>query len=352
MVRTTPAAPIATSVTNELLEFLDAERSELEAEAGPLIDELETIVRAGGKRVRPRFCYWGHIAAGGETSAEIFRVGAALELLHTFAVIHDDVMDQAPLRRRRLSTFRALAELAAALPHRGDPARFGTSAALLTGLLGFVLADRLFLTSGFPSDVMARAANRYDRMRTRTIAGQYLDLLAAHRGDADVDVTLRIAELKSAGYTVTDPLVMGALCASGDAEVVAILEAYGTPLGQAFQLRDDVLGLFGDPAETGKDRDGDVREGKQTFLVAKARELATAEERAFLDGAMGDRDLSPADADRVRDVVASCGALDATERLIDELSARARSAVESDVVGAEATEALLGLVDEVATRTR
>lgn len=351
METTTRAAPtLPTRITDELLAFIEDERPQLEREALPLLDELESLVRAGGKRVRPRFCYWGYVAAGGSDERAILRVGASLELLHTFAIIHDDVMDDSPLRRSRITTFRALAELSADTPHRGDPRRFGTSAAILTGLLGFVLADRLFLTSGFGPDAIARAAERFDRMRTRAIAGQYLDLLAAHRGEADESTARRIGELKTAGYTVCDPLAIGALCASDDQLVIGMLTAFGAPLGEAFQIRDDVLGALGDPAETGKDRDGDLREGKQTVLIAKTRQKANAPQRRFLDRALGDRDLSPDDAEHVRDVIVSTGALDETNALIDELTARACSAIDAAVVGDGAATALLVLADEVTQR--
>ena len=350
MAKTRQSATLSNRVSDELMAFIETERRDLEHEALPLLDELEALVLAGGKRIRPRFCYWGFVAAGGTDGRAILRIGAALELLHTFALIHDDVMDHAPLRRNRLTTFRALAELSAGVPHQGDPQRFGTSAAILTGLLGFVLADRLFTTSGFQPEVVARASERYDRMRTRAIAGQYLDLLAAHRGESDEATARRIGLLKSAGYTVADPLVIGALCASGDDRAISILEGYGAPLGEAFQLRDDVLGVFGDPSETGKDRDGDLREGKQTVLLAKARELADARQRSFLDATIGDRQLSAEEAQRVRDVIASTGALEATNALIDELVATAKSRIKPDVVGREAAEELTALADEVTQR--
>lgn len=350
MVKTRSSASIASRVSDELIAFIQTERRELEREALPLLDELEALVQAGGKRIRPRFCYWGFIAAGGSDGRGILRVGAALELLHTFALIHDDVMDHAPLRRNRLTTFRALAELSAGVPHQGDPQRFGTSAAILTGLLGFVLADRLFTTSGFPPDVVARASERYDRMRTRAIAGQYLDLLSAHRGESDEATARRIGTLKSAGYTVVDPLVIGALCATGDGRTIDMLEAFGAPLGEAFQLRDDILGVFGDPSETGKDRDGDLREGKQTVLLAKARALADPGQLSFLDATIGDRQLPAEEAQQVREVIASTGALDATNDLIDELAATAKKLIDPEVVGQEAADALRELADEVTQR--
>ncbi|HYZ93522.1 MAG TPA: polyprenyl synthetase family protein [Actinomycetota bacterium] len=350
MVKTRREASISRLVTDELLAFISAEREGLEREALPLLDELEALVEAGGKRLRPRFCYWGFVAGGGEPGAEIIRVGASLELLHTFAVIHDDVMDRSPLRRNRTSTFRALADLSAGVPHSGDPERFGMSAAILTGLLGFVLADRLFLTSGFPADVVLRAAERFDTMRTRAIAGQYLDLLSAHRGEADEATARRIGTLKSAGYSVVDPLVIGALCAGTEPRVVQALESYGGPIGEAFQLRDDVLGVFGDPSVTGKDRDGDIREGKQTVLLAKAKTMAGAAELSFLDAAVGDRHLPAEDADRVRGIIESTGALRATNELVAALVTEAKSHLDPNLIGTEASEALNELADAVAQR--
>jgi len=350
MVKAPPSADLARRFTDELLAYIESERASLESEAQPLLDELEAVISAGGKRLRPSFCYWGHLAAGGRDGPEILRVGAALELLHTFAMIHDDVMDSSPLRRSRATTFRALTDLSAGVPHRGDPKRFGVSAAILAGLLGFVLADRLFHSADFDAPALQRAAERYDRMRTGAIAGQYLDLLAAYRGEADEATARRIGVLKSGGYSVADPLAIGALLATDDAEIVDALESYGRPLGEAFQIRDDVLGVFGDPAITGKDRDGDLREGKQTVLLAKARERARPHERRLLDQVVGDSDLSSEDAERVRTIMTTSGALDATDALIDELAEHAHEALQFDGLEASARTALAELADAATVR--
>lgn len=350
MPKAPPKSDLARRVTDELLAYIDDERAALDAEAQPLLDELEVLVSAGGKRLRPRFCYWGHRAAGGYDSHEIVRVGAALELLHTMALIHDDVMDRSSVRRNRASTFRALAELSAGVEHRGDPHRFGASAAILTGLLGFVLADRLFHAVDFALDRKRAASERYDRMRGRAIAGQYLDLLAAHRGVADEDTARRIASLKSGSYSVADPLAIGALFATDDDEIVASLDAYGVPIGEAFQIRDDILGMFGDPELTGKDRDGDVREGKQTLLLARARAAATDAQRIVLDAVVGNAAATVEDVDLVRDVVVVTGALEGAERLVDELTAEATQAIENAPLDADAIKALVGLAQDATIR--
>lgn len=349
-----PKAPlevdVARRVTDALLAYIEGERTVLDPEAQPLLDELEALVSSGGKRLRPRFCYWGHRAAGGSDGEEIVRAGAALELLHTMALIHDDVMDRSSLRRNRASTFRALAELSAGVEHRGDPKRFGASAAILTGLLGFVLADRLFNAVDFPVDRKRAAGDRYDRMRAHAIAGQYLDLLAAHRGVADEPTARRIASLKSGRYSVADPLAIGGLFVTDDDEVISSLDAYGVPLGEAFQIRDDILGLFGDPVVTGKDRDGDVREGKQTVLLARARAAATHAQRTVLDDVVGNADATLEDVDLVRDVVVDTGALAGAERLVEELAAEATQAIENAPLDTDAIKALVALAQDATVR--
>lgn len=336
--------------TEELFAFLEEERGWLDLEIQPLLDELEAVISAGGKRLRPIFCYWGHRAAGGADGPPIIRAGAALEMLHTFAIVHDDVMDRSPMRRGRLSSFQVLAELARGIEHRGDPERFGVSAAVLAGDLALVLADRLLATTGFPADRMEAAGLLFDRMRVRAIAGQYLDLLAAHRGEADEATARRIGSLKAAGYTVADPLAIGATLAGANADVLEALEAYGRPLGEAFQVRDDVLGVFGDPERTGKDRDSDLREGKQTMLIARARATASDRDRRFLEERIGDPELEPEDGRRIREIILRTGALDASLELIGELTAEAKAALRPDATTPEARAALEALADEVSVR--
>jgi geranylgeranyl diphosphate synthase type I len=354
VVKAPPSRDLARRVTDELLAYISSERGELEREARPLLDELESIVVSGGKRLRPRFCYWGHIAAGGTDDPQIVSVGAALELLHTMAIIQDDVMDRSDTRRNRASTFRTLAELSAGVEHRGNPERFGASAAILTGMLGFVLADRLFAKAGehFGTDAARRAADRYDRMRVRAIAGQYLDLLAVHRGHADEETARRIASLKSGSYSVADPLAIGALLATHDERVVGALDRYGVPLGEAFQIRDDVLGIFGDPSTTGKDADGDIREGKQTVLWTKALKRANAEQRRLLETLAGDPGLTSQGADHVRRLIVETGALEETEALVAELAGRAKSALHSARTAFDpaAVDELTSLADEATVR--
>lgn len=231
-------------IDDALRDFLARRRleiSELDASAAGLVDELVRLIGAGGKRIRPAFCYWGHRAAGGPDGEPILRAAAALELFHTFALIHDDVMDESETRRGVPSAHARFAEARFASARRGsaDAARYGRSVAVLTGDLAAVLADDLLLGSGFPPDRLLPAHRRYIRMQTEVAAGQFLDVGGA--GSVDEAASRRVASLKTGAYTVEGPLHIGALLAGGSPDVLSALSRFAEPLGRAFQHRDDVL---------------------------------------------------------------------------------------------------------------
>lgn len=339
------ASDVRRSVDRALLDFLRDRRRSL-PDVVPLLDEIERITAAGGKRLRPAFCVWGYRAGGGQGENGIARAAAALELLHTFAIIHDDVMDRSPLRRGKAATYRYFATTDGV---EGDPDRFGTSAAILVGDLAMALADELWWSAPFDVHAMARGGRVYHQMRAEVIGGQYLDLLAAARRTATPEETRRISILKSGRYTVERPLLIGAALAGAPLAVKEALAAYGAPLGEAFQLRDDVLGAFGEPEVTGKDADSDLREGKQTLLVALAREVGSPAERQTLER-LGRDDLSAEEADRVRDVLRSTGALDRVNARIRALLDQSRSALASPALPREAAAALGDLADHSTMR--
>jgi len=238
-----PALEVIRGRVERVLEsFLLARRDEmaaLAAEAAALVDEIRRLVAAGGKRIRPAFCYWGHRAAGGPDGEPILRAAAALELFHTFALIHDDVMDESDTRRSVPSAHARFADARARSAGRADAARYGRSVAVLAGDLAAVLADDLLLGSGFPPDRLLPAHRRYIRMQTEVAAGQFLDVGGA--GSKDEATARRVASLKTGAYTVEGPLHIGALLAGGSPDVLSALSRFAEPLGRAFQHRDDVL---------------------------------------------------------------------------------------------------------------
>jgi geranylgeranyl diphosphate synthase type I len=234
--------------------FLEARRQEVEwrePQATLLVDEILRLIRAGGKRVRPAFCYWGYRAAGGADGAPIVKVAAAVELLHTMALVHDDLMDGTPERRGVPTTMPHLSDEAR---ERGlgtsDPEAFGESGALLVGDLAAVLADRLMLESGFPAAALARGLAPYHEMRTDMAIGQFLDLALV---TVDPAASRRIAALKGGSYTVEGPLLVGSALAGGTTFIETRLRRFGAPLGEAFQLRDDLVDGDGRHGATAKD---------------------------------------------------------------------------------------------------
>ncbi|HEX9775279.1 MAG TPA: polyprenyl synthetase family protein [Actinomycetota bacterium] len=332
-------------VDEALLGFLTA-RASGGGEVDILRGEIERVVRSGGKRLRPAFCVWGYRAGGGSDDDSIARVAGALELLHTFAIIHDDVMDRSPLRRGSPTTHRWFT---ATEGLRGDLDHFGEGAAILAGDLAMALADELWWSSGFEAAALLDAVRPYHAMRAEVIGGQYLDLLAAARGSATPEETRAISVLKSGRYTVERPLEIGAALSGAHEAVRESLRAFGAPLGEAFQLRDDVLGAFGDPGTTGKPADSDLREGKQTLLIALARKAADPQQAQVLSR-LGDPDLTDAEADAMRDVLRDTGALEQVLETIDGLLEQSYTALARANVPREAAEALDVLARDAVVR--
>jgi geranylgeranyl diphosphate synthase type I len=306
-------------------------------DAGLLIDELRRVIEAGGKRLRPAFCYWGFRAAGGEHGEPIVRAAASLELLHTFAVVHDDIMDESSYRR-------------------GTPtvnAKHGTGTALLAGDLALVLADEELTSAGFSPEATTRAFVAYSRMRQEVIAGQFLELRVVESPGITEDEARRIAILKSGRYSVREPLVVGALLGGAGAGLVDALGSAGEALGEAFQLADDLLGTFGDDRATGKPVDSDIRAGKKNMLYAKTVELLDEPDRSSFRAAWGRGDeLAEAEVARLRALVDSSGARAATESLVGELTGRARAEIQALEVPDEARVALLDLAARATNRER
>ncbi|MFJ9597925.1 polyprenyl synthetase family protein [Streptomyces virginiae] len=292
---------------------------------------LLEFVRAGGKRVRPLLCGLGWQAAGGgraEGGAEgvVVRVAASLELFHAFALIHDDLMDRSDLRRGRPTVHRRLA--ARARDGRGSAGaqRLGESGAVLVGDVALAWSAELLHTAGLASPQLAAALARTDAMRTAVMYGQYLDLLATGHPGPDMALPLKVIRYKTAGYTFEHPLLLGAELADADPRLLGALSAYGMAAGEAFQLHDDLLGVFGRPGQTGKPVLDDLREGKHTVLLALAYQRADAGQLRVLRRWVGDPQLSEDQAVLVRAVLERTGARAEVEALV---RARSRQAVEA-----------------------
>jgi geranylgeranyl diphosphate synthase type I len=333
---------------NDLLRSFLAQRAQqlvdVDPRLAPVASAIGGLVLAGGKRIRPAFVYWGYRATGADHTEALWHAAAAVELIQTFALIHDDVMDRSARRRGRPTVHVELASHHRATGLTGDGPWFGVGAAVLAGDLAFVWADELFDATPLDAADLDRGREVFTALRTELMAGQYLDLLLAASADADPAQAQRVALLKAGRYTVTRPLHLGAAIGGATGELRGALSTFGDAVGVAFQLRDDVLGLFGDPTATGKGVLDDLRQGKRTVLMLEALERADATQRAVLTAALGDPATDDAVAERVRAVVRECGALAAVERQVHEHFDRAVVAL------ASLQQPARGALEQLATR--
>ncbi|WP_412517026.1 polyprenyl synthetase family protein [Actinomadura madurae] len=343
---------IRKEVDEALLGFVDRQRPALltiSDDLAPMLSALDALL-GGGKRLRPAFCYWGWRAADGEDVPGIVAAAASLELLQASALIHDDVMDSSDTRRGQPSAHRRFEAMHAAQDWPGDAEAFGGGAAILLGDLCLAWSSEMFETCGLDGESRRRGRAVYDLMRTEVMCGQYLDMLEGTRREANVATALRVVEYKSAKYTIERPLHLGAALAGARPGVTAALTGYGLPLGIAFQLRDDVLGVFGDPAETGKPAGDDLREGKRTVLVALTLERASAAQAAALRARLGDPALDRPGVDGLRAIIEETGGLAACEAMIERYLREAEEALRAAPITGEARQALADLAVAATTR--
>jgi geranylgeranyl diphosphate synthase, type I len=295
------------------------------SEGRSLVGPVAELILAPAKRLRAVMCYWGWRAAGGTDCAEIIAAGAALELLHGMALVHDDVIDRSPLRRGRATVHHRFAADHRTSRWQGSSMAFGVAAAMLAGDLCGIWADTLLRESGLPLVARARAAAVYDNMREQAVHGQYLELIEQARGGTDLRSAWAICAAKTAATTTTGPLVFGATLAGGNEGIVRACHRYAEPLGVAFQLRDDLLGAFGDPAETGKPSGDDLRDGKPTALLAIARERGGAAVGARIDELTARS--GHAALEQLRTVVRATNAHKVVADLVADLGRQARAAL-------------------------
>ncbi|MDO8731779.1 MAG: polyprenyl synthetase family protein [Actinomycetota bacterium] len=338
-------------------QLLAQERSiliEISPDLDSMMNALTALMR-GGKRLRPAFCYWGWRAVAkpedlASLDEQMLRAASSLEFLQACALIHDDVMDGSDTRRGLPAAHRSFQSEHKNEQRTGSSEMFGTGAAILLGDLCLAWADQLLFDSGLPAATILRAKPIFDVMRTELMAGQYLDLIEQGRAEASLQRARTVVRFKSAKYTIERPLHLGAALADATPETFASYTEFGLALGEAFQLRDDVLGVFGDPVETGKPAGDDLREGKRTMMIALAFERANAQQSAILHEHLGNHLLGIAEIEQLRQILEVTGALDATEALISAGTNAALAAIAQSAISDEGRRALITLVDAATRR--
>jgi geranylgeranyl diphosphate synthase, type I len=369
-----PGSPrLVDLVQSTIDQLLDREAATL-ASISPDLAPLHGVARsflAGGKRFRALFCYWGWQSVMGRTEggelldAEapdhtgVVAIASALEVFHAAALVHDDIMDNSDLRRGRPSAHRQFEAQHREAGWDGAPERHGEAAALLLGDLLLGWSDDLFETgirATADRDAAGAARIEFSRMRTEVTVGQYLDMLEEdswrHRDEAELlGRARRVVVYKSAKYSVEAPLAIGGALAGADPAQLEALRAFGLPLGIAFQLRDDMLGVFGDPEVTGKPAGDDLREGKRTVLVTLARQKLPASAQRLFDELVGDPDLDAGQIGMLQTAVRDSGAVDDVERIIQREVGTALAALEDAPLSRAARDQLTQLATAVTARS-
>jgi geranylgeranyl diphosphate synthase type I len=354
------AVELTKAVTEQLGAYLAEQRSKcayIGADYGELTAALEEFVLRGGKRLRPAFAYWGWRAVADNRDQhdeeQALRLFSALELLHACALVHDDVIDESATRRGLPTVHRWFSAKHRTNAWHGDPDQFGLSAAILLGDLALVWADDIVATADLPIAAHRRVHQIWGAIRTEVLGGQYLDIVAEASGVESVASAMTVSIYKTASYTISRPLQLGAAAAADRPDVQATFHEAGNNLGVAFQLRDDVLGVFGDPAITGKPSGDDLRSGKRTVLLAEAVELAQKHDpmgAKLLRTSIG-TELSDAQVKDLCLVIESVGALAAVEDRIDTLTRKALAILAAAPIHAQAKIGLSELARLAANRS-
>lgn len=352
-----PANPLSP----EFLGVVGARIDEFLSSQEPLVREVGTsrlldVARSyasGGKRLRPAYCFWSHVAAGGDEAAlpSVLEVAASLDLLHASALVHDDLIDAADTRRGNPAAHRQYEAIHAERSGRGSAVEFGASAAVLLGDMLLMWSAEMFDRSDAPRLEAARA--ELGRMRMEVTAGQFLDISAAHGVADDVDalhVAETVLEYKSASYSIRRPALIGARLAGASDDAYDALARFGSHVGRAFQLRDDVLGVWGDEEVTGKPTGGDLREGKSTVLILTALDRADDAQRRRLSGVLGDKDATDDDVAAAARIIEDTGARGSVEALITEHLDLGLDTIENAPLTTDGRRALVRLAESSVRR--
>lgn len=360
--RTLTLDQIPDAARDELARFFTDRRDQVAAIGAPVsqtVSHLENFVLGGGKRIRPLYVWAGFVGGGGFTNtdedpAAVLRAAASLEFIQACALIHDDIIDSSDTRRGNPTVHRAVESTHRDNGWTGDAAHFGESVAILVGDLALVWAEDMFQDSGLSVAALQRAREPWRGMRTEVIGGQLLDVTLEATADEDAALADAVNRFKTAAYTIERPLHLGAAIAGADQATIAAFRGYGRDIGVAFQLRDDQLGVYGDPAVTGKPAGDDLREGKRTVLLATAlqraddRDPAAAAELRTGIGTTSD----PVRIARLAEIIAETGAVEEIEKRIDALTASGLAHLEAAGTSPEVTATLTDLARRATARRR
>lgn len=327
-------------------------------EAGKIDIIAEETVRlimdytmAGGKRIRPAFLYFGYLASGGKKGKKILETSICVELLHSFLLIHDDIIDRDATRHGVATMHERFKAIGARYKLTHDYDHFGNSMAMLAGDMSAAMACETVFGSSFSPAIIVKALNKLQEIVFITVPGEMMDVIMQYAEEATEEEILKMYECKTARYTFEGPLQLGCILAGGDKKMLKHLSDYALPLGKAFQIQDDILGIFGDEKKIGKPVGSDIIEGKQTLLVIRALESGSAGQKSILNKYLKKKTLTQKEIDEFRAVIVETGALEYAQKLAaDFILTSMRAIKKADIKNAEARDFLLGIADYMLNR--
>tara|TARA_Y100000310_G_scaffold342459_1_gene445802 strand:+ start:1790 stop:2851 length:1062 start_codon:yes stop_codon:yes gene_type:complete len=338
-------------IDSELRRFFDSRINRVESidsSASELINNLKDFTMNGGKRIRPILLIFGYKAVGGIDEKEIIKASLCVELMQSFLLIHDDIIDDDDLRRGNPTVHKVYENMYKRAPV--DSKKLGRDMGIITGDIVSVLGSEAIMNTDFPPELKVKALDKFNRVIINTCFGQMLDVLSETSTDIKEEDIAKIHKLKSAIYTIEGPLHIGAILGEANENQLNVLTEFAISLGQAFQLQDDILGMFGTAETTGKQVGNDLREGKKTLLIKKALDKANNKDKKVIMKCLGNKNILKKDIEKVKEIIVKTGSLDYSKELAKEMVMEAKSCLVNGDFKKEGKDFLLGLADYVVER--
>jgi len=315
------------------------------------VKNVRDLTLSGGKRARAAFMYWGYKAAGGREEEKIIEASMSIELTNIFLLIHDDIIDRDDFRHGVKTIHKRYEDLARRYYKKTDPIHFGDSMALVVGDMAAAAGNEIIFNSRFAPELILKALSKLQDIVSVTVGGEMMDVTLEAKRKATEKEVLKVHENKTAKYTIEGPLHLGALLAGAKGKILDDLSAYAVPVGIAFQIQDDILGVFGNEKKLGKPVCSDLRKGVQTLLVVKALERGNRSQRAWLQNKMGDPDATAGDIEEFKKIIIDTGSLEYSEELARKFVAKGLDALErADIKNKTAKEFLAGIAEYIVNR--
>ncbi len=315
------------------------------------IEMIRDYTLAGGKRIRPAFLYYSYLATGGKNYREIFKISMGSELLHSFALIHDDIIDKDPVRHGRDTIHEEYKKNANKYNHKKDKTHFGNSMAIISGDMASSMARDIIFNTNFKDDVKLKFLKKLENIIFSTCSGEILDITMSYQDKTTEKQILKMYEMKTAFYTFEGPINLGCILAEADKSYLDLFYKFALPLGKAFQIKDDILGIFGNEKEIGKTVGSDITEGKKTLLVLKALEKGNGKQKRFIKKCLNNKNISKKEIEEFRKVIRETGSLEYSEKLAKSFAEEALIALTKiNFKNKEAKEFFTGIVNYIIDR--